>query len=504
MGMRGKTEIMTDRTLWTRVHSVLLTFVMVATLLAAPPPEIARAAILQVDNVGACSDVTGTPAYCTIQAAYDAAIAGDSIQVAAGTYPAELSVNKNNLTIAGAGAGVTIITAAATGVGQHQIIDNSGQTLTISGVTITGGNTDSFGTIYTATGNLTIQDSVITGNTIGSNGGAVYNNGLGVLNLVRTTVAANTAGGDGGGIYNTDGASLNVIDSIIDGNQGNNGGGIFHRSNAGNLSISGSAIVSNTATVSGGGVYTDAGLNTIVNTTISGNTATPPGGGVGGGIAALSNPALTVTVNNVTISGNTASVGGGLYSNTATSPVRMANSIAFGNSASAGITADCNGAVDVEGPVIIGTYNCSTSLSGSGSVSSSDPLLDPLTTLGATTTHHHPLGRGRVNRRWQAAARGSGIRPALHRTSVGRIRPTGRGLRHRFGGGRGFWDSTAGLDRQLRGGTDRAGAGRYLHRDDHDRRRQDPPGAGCRSRRRRHRRRRSRYRSDRDFRRRHV
>jgi hypothetical protein len=53
-------------------------------------------------------------AYCTIQAAIDAATADDVINVAAGTYAEALTVNKANLTIQGAGATSTFITTTTT------------------------------------------------------------------------------------------------------------------------------------------------------------------------------------------------------------------------------------------------------------------------------------------------------------------------------------------------------------------------------------------------------
>src|SRR3989344_8453174 len=61
------------------------------------------AAVKNVDNAVACSDVTGTP-YCTIQAAVNAAaVSGDVINVSAGTYDEQVVIDGKNLTLQGVG-----------------------------------------------------------------------------------------------------------------------------------------------------------------------------------------------------------------------------------------------------------------------------------------------------------------------------------------------------------------------------------------------------------------
>ena len=49
--------------------------------------------------------------YSTIQAAVDAAGNGDTIEIAAGTYREQVTVDGKNITIHGAGSGQTIIEA---------------------------------------------------------------------------------------------------------------------------------------------------------------------------------------------------------------------------------------------------------------------------------------------------------------------------------------------------------------------------------------------------------
>ncbi len=119
---------------------------------------VARAATLNVDqNDGSCSDVGGTP-YCTLQAAISDASAGDTINIAAGTYyeVGQIIIDKD-LTIIGADRDTVIIkpdhdtnTASYTATTGWWYI-TSGTTFSLSGVTLDG--TDLAGahrTIHTA------------------------------------------------------------------------------------------------------------------------------------------------------------------------------------------------------------------------------------------------------------------------------------------------------------------------------------------------------------------
>ncbi|PYS47256.1 MAG: hypothetical protein DMF68_16515, partial [Acidobacteria bacterium] len=111
---------------------------------------------------------------------------------------------------------------------------NSGKTVSISNLTITGGQANFGGGIYNL-GNLTISNSTFTGNkAVGGSGkgGAIDSEG-GTLYIVNTTISGNSAETDGGGLLSggTSSATLTNVTltnnrSDADNNATGDGGGI--------------------------------------------------------------------------------------------------------------------------------------------------------------------------------------------------------------------------------------------------------------------------------------
>jgi CSLREA domain-containing protein/uncharacterized repeat protein (TIGR01451 family) len=252
---------------------------------------------------------------------------GDTVVVPAGDYTlatSELTVSAS-MTISGAGAGGTVIHAAP----NSRVLEMSAGTVTISGVTLTGGNiggAEPTGAGLEKTGgSLTLVNSAVTGNTSTSNAagprGGGIDNVAGDLTVLNSTISENhlvssTQNTMGGGIW--DGASsvaLTISGSRIAGNTSGkgSGGGIF--SNTG-FQISGTTIDGNEADGSvGGGVHLAGGTGVVTSSTVSNNIAQSPST-TGGGIFA--NAPLQVT--NATITGNKSlgggsTVGGGIHSN---------------------------------------------------------------------------------------------------------------------------------------------------------------------------------------------
>jgi hypothetical protein len=200
----------------------------------------------------------------------------------------ELLLNKT-VTINGPGANLLSVQRSA-GAGNFRIfnITSASGVASISGLTIANGNSagSNGGGIYNEGATLTVGNCTLSGNSTNNSagGGGLFNN-VGTLTVSNSAISGNSAGFGGGGINSFRG-TVTIINSTVSGNTVNagNGGGIY---------ISGD---------SGGGMLT------ITNSTISGNSASGSGIGVGGGMHI---GGASVTIEHSTISGNTAQFRGG-------------------------------------------------------------------------------------------------------------------------------------------------------------------------------------------------
>ncbi len=248
-------------------------------------------------------DCVGADQHCSLRQAFTAAGTGEFISVPAGTYrltQGELSTS-NSITLTGAGARTTTIKQT----GLERVMLLLGGTVTIQGVTITGGHSQSGygGGIAISGATVTLKHVAVTGNE---------DDGF---------IMGGPTNGGGGGIASL-GSSLTIIDSTISGNSARNGTG---------------------AQAAGGGILSGAPL-TIVNSTIADNTAA---GGTtqsnGGGIYEASGGGSTsLTLANTTVASNTASgspaVGGNIDVDLSAGSVTTAisNSIVANGKADAG------------------------------------------------------------------------------------------------------------------------------------------------------------------------
>jgi CSLREA domain-containing protein len=335
----------------TPVHAANITVNSTADVIADDSQCTLREAITAANTDAASGGTTGECA---------AGSGADTITLPAGTYTLTITGSgeddnasgdldiTSDITINGASSDNTIIQVGSGGERAFHVVGSS-DVLTLNGVTVRYGKVNGGG-VYNS-GTLTVNNSVISNNRIGSSsidgfGGGVHNR-FGTVTVNNSVISDNSIVwlGSGGGVYNFYG-TVTVNNSTISNNWGGerDGGGVF---SAGTLTVNNSIISDNSSGEYGGGVYNGAGTLTIQNSTISGNTSDSGGGvynrgtlnigdstissntaddhgggvtliynyadgGVGGGIDLVDS---TVHMDNCTISGNRATDNGGGLSN---------------------------------------------------------------------------------------------------------------------------------------------------------------------------------------------
>jgi len=307
------------------------------------------------DNTSGIENGTLTWPFSTVQRAIRAATAGDTVQVAAGTY-------RENIDFLG--KAITVQSA------------NPDDPAVVAGTILDGNHSGSVVTFNTQEG----LDSVLSGFTIRNGSGTDYC-GAGVHchgsspTVEKNVITGNTALAHGGGIY-CSGGSPTIRDNRVEGNEARwFGGGIALWNST--ATVTGNLIRDNAAHWYGGGLLVHGpAAPTVRNNVFSGNT-----GSEGAGIACLYK--CSPLLENNTLTGNTAErYGGAVFGGWECSPV-VRNTIAWANSAPEGpelaFWDSCQPTVsysDVQGgqaPVYLGT-DCSLTW-GSGNLNL-DPLMD--------------------------------------------------------------------------------------------------------------------------------
>ena len=279
---------------------------------------------------------SGAHCFASIQAAIDAANGGDVVHIGPGTFEGGITIDES-LQLIGAGAGVTVIRGGGPVLTIGVPGASSEPTVSIRGVTITGGVNSSSPAPFSARGGgidvpagangapgatVVIADSVVAGNraapeaTIPSPSGVICAGGTfcpfagaegggiahaGAMTLVNVVVSDNEAGSglasdsNGGGIATQRGATLTLRNTVVTRNRAwgsapngrfADGGGVRVRF-GGALTMYDSVVSDNhvelpTAmptfvevnTVAGGIHLGDAATGTIRGSTIGGNTVT--------------------------------------------------------------------------------------------------------------------------------------------------------------------------------------------------------------------------------------
>ncbi len=331
-----------------RIEAIILGALIIGGVLQAPawPQTGTTFTVTRFDDPvpDACA-----PGDCSLREAViaaDGALGAPTISVPPGVYtltiasgaeanPAvgDLDVS-GEMIIQGAGADATILDANGDVTGQRAFEIADTGSLTIRGMTITGGRTtDLSGGIRLFSGSLTMENAVVTENeAVGNNSGGIHANIGTSVTLSDVTVSNNTAGNIGGGLILSGDATLT------------------------NVTISGNAAES-----FAGGILINGNSATLVNVTITDNTGESDnsGGGSGGG---LSQSAATVILRNSIVTGNR--VG------------------------STGSAPDCDGTITSEGGNIIQDTSGCTFTPAAGDVTGQAGGLGPLADNGGPTTTH--------------------------------------------------------------------------------------------------------------------
>ena len=237
--------------------------------------------------------IDGTPWTCSIQDGIDAALPGDTVNVAAGEYWELISL-RDGVDVLGAGADVTTI--HGTGSGSVVTADGVGSGTTLDGFTITNGNAEVGGGMYNN------DSSPVVTNCTFYNNSAVYGGGMSNESSSPTVsdcdfLNNSAIEGNGGGMSN-ESSSPTVSNCTFSSNSAPYGGGMFNGSSS--PTVSDCDFLNNSATTgNGGGMYNlNPSSPTLTNCTFSGNSA-PYGGG-------MHNEDSSPTLTNCTFSGNSA------------------------------------------------------------------------------------------------------------------------------------------------------------------------------------------------------
>lgn len=304
--------------------------------------------------VAAAQVTRNVPAdFPTIQQAVTAALNGDTVLVAPGTYTEAVNLGGKRIRLRSSGGPyVTTINANS----QASVITiGSGATrdTLVEGFTLTGGWHDlDAGGIRINNGSPTIRGNIIRGN-LGGNGNGVSMSASAAL-IDRNTIADNhnsggaVGGGGGGGIY-IGGFScpsppadcgVEVRGNLIENNSALDylsGGGIYVNG-GGQARIVGNVIRNNRAPVEGGGIaFFNSSEARVENNLIVGNSLTYSSS-EGGGVYWLvpSGSRGPYLVNN-TIANNVAAAGSGVFADGFDAAARVVNNLIVGSPGSSAL-----------------------------------------------------------------------------------------------------------------------------------------------------------------------
>jgi CSLREA domain-containing protein len=259
----------------------------------------------------------------------------------------------------------------------------------VTGSTFTGNTAsgEGGGLAIDNNGSVSVTASEVRGNEAGAGGGGIENAGARVT-LSGLVIAANRAHLDGGGIESQGSGQFTLVDSTVQGNTAENGGGFANAADGATL-VARTTFWDNRAVVGssddaglGGGIY---GLGDAAaeyeNITITGNFAQMRGGGF------YVDADAPVRMSSSTVSRNSAPVASGVGGEigSVNFPVQPSTAVILRNTIVAGnlLGPNCSFAVGSEGGNIQGDSSCH--LTGPRDRTAADPGLDAIADNGGST-----------------------------------------------------------------------------------------------------------------------
>lgn len=225
---------------------------------------ITIAALLFLQTIGFPATIYVPGDYPTIQGAIDAAVTGDTVVVAPGSYVENLQIIGKDITLQSSmGAGATVIDGVSPSnpnFGSVVYLESAGSTV-IDGFTLKngtgsynvyhgiymGGGVCSYssystvskcmitensaggmgGGIYSENSFLSVQQCVICDNQTSGSGGGITSYYYSTDNFFDCIVCNNTASGKGGGAYLRFDSAVDFFNCTFEGNSGGTGGGLM-------------------------------------------------------------------------------------------------------------------------------------------------------------------------------------------------------------------------------------------------------------------------------------
>lgn len=217
----------------------------------------ARAATLQVDAAGGAD-------YSTIQAAVAAASAGDTVQVAPGTYTGSVDLGGKGLAIVATG-GSSATTLDATGSSTAFVLQRGEQDVQISGFTVLN---DGGRGVYASRAGLTLADMAFQGLGDASlNGGSIYASASDLV--IEDSSFDDGQAAQGGQVY-VNGGTLTVTDTVMDNGYAATSGGAIY-ANVATVSLSGVELTYASAVSGGGALLLWNSPATVADSSFEGN-----------------------------------------------------------------------------------------------------------------------------------------------------------------------------------------------------------------------------------------